>query len=1001
MIIPNYFEQLEQLHVNTIPRRNYFVPFANAEEAQNSETRRDSSKYMNLNGTWDFHYFENVREIYEPFWLSTHADDIDYADMTVPSGWQLSGYGQIQYTNFAYPMPFDPPYAPYKNPGALYRRSFEINDLDQKADYHLNFEGVDGAYYVWLNDEFIGFSQIAHSNTEFDLTEHLVEGTNNLSILVVQWGVHTYFEAQDKFRYSGLYRDVYLLKRDKERINKYFVQTDVNKDLKSAVITLEIEDAQGIESYDYTLLDPAGAEMASGQQDILDKLVLSLEDPVLWDAENPKLYQLVLTAGDETIRQKVGVRVIYVKGDQILVNHQPVKLIGANHHDTHPETGATVTLADHHKDLQLMKDLNMNAIRTAHYPKTAEFYELADEYGFYVMSESDIETHGLVAIYGSYETDKYVIMADDPTYQEAFVDRVDSNVRAFINHPSIIMWSTGNESGYGVAIEAALRHGKEIDPTRLHHFESYWDRDREKQDEYDPDLHDVWSRMYPSLEEMTRLYFQEPGKPLDKPLILCEYAHAMGNGPGDFQDYHDYMEENPGLVGLFVWEWADHAVDINRGTGKEPAYRYGGDFGDYPNFGSFCMDGVVYPDRTPSTGAYEHRQVFRPVVMTAHDLDANTITLKNRYAFSILNDKIDLVLEIQDKDGYLRDEIELETPAITPYAEETIEVADLGEMNANVGAYRLVYYMKDTDKELGFDTIEVTPFEPEVALTEAETLAVFETHTTINILLGNREIHLSKINGAIAQLVDGTRPLFEEPSDWTIWRAPMDNDRFVRADWEQHHYHLHETRIYDYDIAENDDNITVTFTGAINAVVVKRIIDFTAKWVISKNGEFSLELNGKKDMVMPFLPRFGLMMKLPKVMDDVSYYGYGPYESYEDKKNTNYLGRFEGQVDNFYEPYIMPQENGARNGVREVTVGDDYSALAFTSTEGLSFNVKNYSDKQLTKVMHRDELEKEPYTYLHIDYKQNGVGSHSNGPMLLEKYHLNPEEFIFSFNFNF
>lgn len=1001
MIIPNYFEQLEELHVNTMPRRNYFVPFANAEEALNSTSRRDSSYYKDLNGEWDFHYFESVREIYTPYWLNDHKDEIDYVNMTVPSGWQLSGYGQIQYTNYEYPMPYDPPYAPYINPGALYRRTFEVSDSTEKFDYHLNFEGVDGGFYVWVNDEFIGYSQIAHANSEFNLSEHIVEGTNTLSILVVQWGLHTYFEDQDKFRYSGIYRDVYLLKREKERINKFLVETEVSEDLKQAEISFEVEDVTNVENYSYRLLDPIGNEVANGEQQVTDKLVLELDDPILWSAENPHLYQLIVEVGKETIRQKVGVRVVYVKGDQILVNHQPVKLIGPNHHDTHPETGATVTIADHIRDMELMKELNMNAIRTAHYPKTAEFYELADEYGFYVMSESDIETHGLVSLYGSYEIDKYEILADDLDYEHVFVDRVDANVRAFINHPSIIMWSTGNESGYGRAIESALRHGREVDPTRLHHFESYWDRNRDKQEEYDPDLHDVWSRMYPSFEDMTKNFFTEPGKELDKPLILCEYAHAMGNGPGDFQDYHDYMEKNPGLVGLFVWEWADHAVNINRGIDKEPAYRYGGDFGEYPHFGSFCMDGVVYPDRTPSTGAYEHRQVFRPVVLTNYDLDKNTFTLKNRYAHSVLNDKIDFVLEVQDKDGYLVEQLDIETPPIQPYSEEIIEVAEIENFLDHAGSLRLVYFMKDTNKELGFDTIEVSTFEPIIELTETSDIEVTETPTTVIVNLGDREIHLSKINGAIEQLVDHHRPLLEDPSDWTIWRAPMDNDRFVRKDWEQAHYHLTETRIYDHAIAENEEGVTVTFTGALSAVARTKIIAFTAQWSISKDGKFSLKYDGEKDPIMPFLPRFGLTLKLPKTLNEVNYYGYGPFESYQDKKKLNYLGRFEGKADDFYEPYIMPQENGARNGVRQMTLSDELTTLEVISDEGISFNVKHYSDEQLTKKMHRDKLKKEPFTYLTIDYMQSGVGSASNGPKLLEKYQLNPETFTFKFEFNF
>lgn len=997
MIIPNYFEDFKTHHVNTMPRRNYFVPYANVEEFNKSDTRRESSYYQDLNGTWDFHYFENIREIEKPFWLSSNKDDIDYVDMKVPSVWQLAGYGQIQYTNVELPMPFDPPYAPYENPAGLYRRTFEVND-EKDFDYHLNFEGVDAGFYVWVNDAFIGYSQIAHSNTEFDLSKVIQKGTNTISVLVVQWGAMTYLENADKFRYSGIFRDVYLLKREQERLNKFTLKTDVAEDLETGTITLDVDDATGLSDYAYRLLDPSGNEVVSGSQSIDETLELALDNPTLWDAENPNLYQLELTAGEEVIVQKVGVRSITVVNSQILINHQPVFLVGVNHHDTHPETGATVTLENQIRDMELMKKLNFNAIRTAHYPKTAEFYELADEIGFYVMSESDLEAHEVVDLYGLGGNDNYNMIADDPTYKEAMVDRTDSNITAFINFSSIIMWSTGNESGYGVSIEAAMRHGRELDPTRLHHYEGYWERDRDKQEKYHPELHDVWSRMYANFDEMDELYFNEP---LDKPFILCEYIHAMGNGPGDVQDYHDYMAKHPEFAGAFVWEWADHAVNINRGTDKEPAYRYGGDHGEYPHASNFCMDGLVYPDRTPHTGAYEHRQVFRPVIMEDHDIANGKVTLRNRYAFSVLNDKIDLVAELYDTDGNKIEDVSLETPAIAPYATEEVTFEALGEMEESVASVRLVYNMKDTNTELGFDTISIKEFESKLSARAADELSVEETARTINISLGDREVHLSKATGAIAQLVDGARNLLKEPGNWTIWRAPIDNDRKVRREWEAANYHVHQNRVHNYEISEADDAVTVTFDVVINTVARQNIVTFTAKWTLSKDGEMTIDVNGEKDKVMPFLPRFGLVLPFKKTMDDVSYYGRGPYESYVDKKQANYVARFNGNVADFYEPYVTPQENGAHNEVRELSLSDGESTLEVVSQGGLSFNVSNYSVEQLTKVTHRDKLEEEDVTYLHLDYQHSGSGSNACGPELAEEYRLDNIPIDFAFRFSF
>lgn len=980
-----------------MPRRNYFVPYASVEEFNASDSRRDSSYYQDLNGTWDFHYFDNIREIEKPFWLSSDKDDIDYVDMKVPSVWQLAGYGQIQYTNVELPMPFDPPFAPYENPAGLYHRTFEVED-EADFDYHLNFEGVDAGFYVWVNDEFIGYSQISHSNTEFDLSEVLKKGTNTLSVLVVQWGAMTYLENADKFRYSGIFRDVYLLKREKERMNKFTLTTDVDRDLISGSIILNADDVSGITEYEYRLLDPNGKEVAAGTQDVEDELTIALDKPTLWNAENPHLYQLELIAGKEVIVQKVGVRSITIENSQILINHQPIFMVGVNHHDTHPETGATVTLQNQRDDMELMKELNFNAIRTAHYPKTAEFYELADEVGFYVMSESDLEAHEVVDLYGLGGNDNYNMIADDPTYMEAMVDRTDANITAFINFSSIVMWSTGNESGYGVSIEAAMRHGRELDSTRLHHYEGYWERDRDKQDQHHPELHDVWSRMYANFEEMDELYFSTP---LDKPFILCEYIHAMGNGPGDVQDYHDYMAKHPEFAGAFVWEWADHSVNINRGTDLEPAYRYGGDHGEYPHASNFCMDGLVYPDRTPHTGAYEHRQVFRPVLLKDFDVENNAYTFKNRYAFSDLDDKIDFVAELYDVDGNKIKEIKLDSPAIAPYATNTVTFEALGKMDDSVASVRIVYNMKNTDTELGFDTVTIKEFEPKLDTRAADTLTVSETLRTINVELGDREIKLDKASGAIAQLIDNGKELLKKPGTWTIWRAPIDNDRKVRREWEAANFHVHQNRVHKYDVTETEDAVTVTFDVVLNTVARQNIVDFTAKWVISKDGEFSLKLHGIKDPVMPFLPRFGLVLPFNKDMNDVSYYGRGPYESYIDKKEANYLARFNGKVADFYEPYVTPQENGAHNEVRELSLSNGETTLEVVSPTTLSFNVSNYSVEQLTEVTHRDKLEEEDFTFLHLDYQHSGTGSNACGPELADEYRLDNVPIHFEFSFSF
>lgn len=997
LLIPNYFEDLKTLHVNTLPRRNYFIPYGSVEEAKDSKNRRGSNRYQDLNGDWNFHYFPNVRLIESPYWLQEYAEKLSYDTMTVPSCWQLSGYGQIMYSNTEYPIPYDPPYVPYENPAGLYRRKIEINELDPETDYHLNFEGVDSVFYVWVNDQFIGYSQIAHSNTEFDISDALQTGTNDLVVLALKWSDGTYLEDQDKFRYSGIFRDVYLLTRKNKRMNHFTINTSLEEDLNQAEITLAIKESQNITSYSYQLSDPSGKIVTQSQASIDQPLRLEVENPKLWNAETPNLYELIIDTGEEVYRQEIGIRTVEIKNNQLYVNHQSIKLIGVNHHDTHPETGATVTLENQLNDLLLMKQYNFNAVRTAHYPKTAEFYELCDRVGFYVMSEADVECHGVVDLYGVGGNDNYNLIADDPHFEAAFVDRMDASMVPFMNYSSIIMWSGGNESGYGRSIEAMLKHARDLDETRPLHYEAYWYRDRTK--EFDDQYIDMWSRMYPSVEEIEAIYFSEP---LDRPFILCEYVHAMGNGPGDIYEYAQCMARHPEFIGSFVWEWADHSVNLNRGTDKEPVYRYGGDFGEFPHAGNFCMDGLMYPDRTPHTGVYEHRQIFRPLRVASHNIDKGEFTFASSYDFITTDKALTLKVEVYDLEGKIVDTLDLPTPVINPQEKKTVPIHIFSpEEKKQVRGIRFVYYKKDSEIELGADFIELKHYQSKFdhsdttqSVTYKETLGNFE------VSLPNGSLVINKGNGAIGQIISNGKELLEKPGDWTIWRAPVDNDRRIKSEWYQANYNRTATRVHEYHVEETETGIKLTFDAVLNSVARQNILHMKIVWRIKNNGEIDLSLHGEKDGIFPFLPRFGLCLPLKEVFNHASYFGNGPYESYPDKYHANYLAYFEGDISDFYEPYVTPQENGSHNGVRKLTVrSGKESEIEFISDKGMSFNFSQYSTQQLTEVTHRDLLEVEPISYLHIDYQQSGMGSNACGPALYEKYQLDPVRFTFDFSF--
>lgn len=1007
MLITNYFEDLKVNEVNTLPRRNYFIPYANEDEAKVATNRRESTFYSDLNGDWDFHYFENVREIDQPYWRDEESQQLDFDTLKVPAVWQLHGYGQIQYTNVEYPIPYNPPYAPYENPAGLYRRTFKIDNYDSAKDYHINFEGVDSSFYLWVNDEWVGFSKISHSNTEFDITELVHEGDNSIAVLVVQWGDATYLEDQDKFRYSGIFRDVYILERNRARVNHFILTPDVAEDLTQASIELKFEDTQNIDEVSIMLTSPTGEILNQTNHDVTQVYNFTVDNPLLWSAEDPQLYTIIISAEHEVYKQEVGLRKVEIKNKQLYVNHKSVKLHGVNHHDTHPNTGMSVTNEDYMKDLELIKTYNFNTVRTAHYPKTAEFYEMTDRLGFYVMSEADYESHGVVDLYGLGGNDNYNMIAEDDRFSFAITDRMNASIVPFQNYSSIIMWSAGNEGGYGIAIEKALAEGRRLDTTRPLHYEAYHYRDRSI--DFDDQYIDMYSRMYPSAADIDEEYFADG---IDRPFILCEYAHAMGNGPGDYQEYYDYMMSKDEFIGALVWEWADHAVNLNRHNDDEPLYRYGGDHGEFPHEGNFCMDGLVYPDRTPHTGVIEYRQVHRPIRLTDYNLEEGQFTFKSAYDFTDSANHLAVGVEYYDLEGRLLDQEILSDINVEASATTAFNI-DLKYPLDELLSLRFVYYTTGedggesygADSERGFDQVQAQNYEPKLPeLHKDGEISYEDTIGSIDVEIADTLIQFNKANGAIKQITKDGVELLNAPASWEIWRAPFDNDRNIKVEWYDARYDHTDTRITDYEVTEDDAVLKIHFTGMLTAIGRQNVLpkmDIT--WTINNAGEITLDFVADKDPIMPFLPRFGLLLPLKTAYNEVKYFGKGPYESYFDKHHASYHGFFEQSIEDLYEPYVTPQENGAHNEVHYLAVGgeddDNTSSIYVTSRDGISFNLSQYSVEQLTEVPHRDKLEVENTHYLYLDYGQSGTGSNACGPKLAERFQLNDDQFGYSFTF--
>ena len=989
MLFENYFETLGVLHLNTEPNRAYYIP--DAEGAEPFCCREKSERFLLLNGEWDFRYYENVRAISEEFWKEGFCR-CGFEKIPVPSVWQNHGHDRHQYTNTRYPFPYDPPYVPLENPCGAYVRDFCLGEKKDGFRYYLNFEGVDSCYYLWVNGEFVGYSQISHSTSEFDVTKFLRSGKNTVAALVLKWCDGSYLEDQDKLRMSGIFRDVYLLTRPENHIRDFTVRTPLSNGYKSAKVEVCFDFAGEKQPVSYVLTAPCGCEVAKGTAD--GCLSIPVENPTLWNAETPALYTLTLTTPGETIRQKVGIREVKSEKGVLYVNGQNIKFRGVNRHDSDPVTGYAVSVEQMKKDLRIMKEHNINAIRTSHYPNAPLFTQMCDEYGFYVIAEADLEAHGVMNVYDSV-TNNYAVMyariANDPTWEEAIVDRAQHSVIRDKNHPSVLIWSMGNESGFGCNLKAALTWTKNYDPTRLTHYEGAA-HDPEKQGDLYKDL-DLISRMYPSTKDIEEnlLHIAE------KPLVLCEYIHAMGNGPGDAEDYQKLIEKYDQFCGGFVWEWCDHSVFMGKTNEGKSKYYYGGDFGEFPHDGNFCMDGLVYPDRTPHTGLKEYKNVIRPLRVRKGDGDKEFI-FHNYLDFTNAKDYLTLSWKLMQDGAEIASGI-VEGLDIAPHGEQAIalplEIPETGTVTADffltrkndggltkagqrLGTDQVILRREDARKDCGKKA------EASVNVAETGRAIIFTGE-------GFRYV-FNKETGVFDEMVYQNRTILQKPMEFNIWRAPTDNDRNIRGQWQEAGYDRTISRCYSAKVEMDGGKAVLKTTCSLSAIYLQKLVEMEAVWTICPCGGLKADVQGKFGFGgLPHLPRFGLRLFLNEGMEQVEYFGYGPYESYQDKHRASRLGRFAASVDALHEDYLKPQENGSRWDCSDVTVTNGDLALTVRG-ESFSFNASHYTQEELTAKMHNFELEKSGYTVLCLDGAMGGVGSNSCGPALLEQYRIDKDE---------
>ena len=917
-----------------------------------------------LNGKWKFKFFECD---FEEEYVQKDWDTIE-----VPSCWELKGYENPNYTNIAYPHPVNPPYVPARNPMGVYEREFHIDDTEREI--YIVFEGVSSCLELYINGKYVGYSQGSRLQAEFNIGKFVKEGLNTVCVKVRKWCFGSYLEDQDSFRYHGIFRDVYILSRPKGHIRDIKIVTDEN------CIHIDFDGNAKIE-----LFDAEG--LLISKTDSNGTAEFAVDNPVLWNAEKPYLYELVFRYEDEVIKQKIGF-VNYEISDkqEFLVNGVPVKIKGVNHHDTHPENGWTMSDDDILKDLLLMKKLNINAIRTSHYPPTPKFLDMCDELGFYVMLEADIEEHGFNsrnAEYAEYDcVDNSEWPCSNPKWKDAFLDRIIRTYHRDKNHTSIYSWSIGNESGHGINSLEMLKWLKARDAKRFTHsedasriadFAKMYDG---KTVEYGNRV-DLHSRMYPSIEEVKEKLENPEFK---KPYFLCEYSHAMGNGPGDVCDYWETLYKYPNFMGGCIWEWADHTVLV------DGVPKYGGDFeGEMTNDYNFCCDGMVFHNREFKSGTLEIKKAYQGMECT---LSGDELIIENRYDFTNLSEFI-FKYEIK-VDGKTVDE-KTDRIDVAPHNKKSMTIR-LPE-RCSLGAYLNCFLYNLDGLCVAQNQIELS-VKKETKVLDNSPVDVMEDNNFVIFRGEGFEYRFSKRLGTFVSIKKNEEEQIIAPIKLSAWRAPTDNDRYIKEKWDNSGVGENLNRQFEfvYDCTLNGSTITVK--GALVGVSRTPFFTYTAEYFVNQSGEIKVILDGTVKEKCVWLPRLGFEIKTPYEKDKFRYFGMGPQESYRDMCRSAMMDWYESDADNEYVPYVRPQEHGnhTKTKVLEFTNG-----LKFEAVTDFDINVSHYTTEMLEKAEHWDELEKDTATNIRIDYKNSGIGSASCGPELAEKYRLNEKEINFEF----
>ena len=950
---------------------------------------KDSQKKISLNGEWAFKYVDAPELSPEGFEQSGACEGWDKID--VPSVWQLRGYDKMHYTDVLYPFPVNPPHVPDENPTGIYKKTVVLDEQWMEKDTVLKFHGVDSAFDVWVNGKHVGFGKVSRLPSEFDITGFVKTGENDITVRVYKWSDGTYLEDQDMWWLSGIYRDVELINEEKNAVLDLRVNGTLDDSYKNGFFTAGITMKQAGTNLGWKLSYKGKTvlegELVSEGKDIC--IEAEIPEVHTWTAETPELYEFTVMTENQEVTVRCGFRKIEIKDKNFRVNNQVILLNGVNHHDYNPREGRRVTREQMESDIRLMKQYNINAVRCSHYPANEYFYDLCDEYGLYVINEADLECHGFEWV------ENYTWITDDETWKDAYVDRSVRMVKRDRNHPSIIMWSMGNESAFGCNFRSAAEAIRELDDTRLVHYEG----------DFEAEVTDVYSTMYTRLKGLKEIAeYQIKG---DKPHVMCEYGHAMGNGPGGLKAYQDMYRKYKRLQGGFLWEWYDHGIYTEEKDKKY--YKYGGNYGDFPTNGNFCIDGILMPDRTPSPGMEEYKQIIAPVEITAVEGSMNKLQIRNYYDFLNL-DTTTLYWEVKAEDQTIQDGI-VEGLSVAPHEGKIITLPITAfELQENTDYYLNLTVCQKEERNYAPAGYEIKKVQIPMQIRK-DGFSVRETADKLQVTEGQGVLTVensrvtAKFSTVFGKLIsfgkDGKEYLTEGPR-MNVYRATIDNDMYKKEDWMNKYFIQKPVEETEYvSCLKEDDKVIVQIGTFFSCYNQSWGFECDYTYTVYSCGQMKVEIQGKavqRGKLEPaFLPRIGVIMKGNKNFQKTMWYGMGPGESYVDSKAASIMGIYENTVDGMMTDYVFPQENGHHEQVKWFRIGDGKDGLLCKMEEKLGLNLANYTDESLEKAQHPFEIEKADDVIIHLDYRQSGLGSNSCGEEQLEENKVKLQDFAMAF----